>query len=159
MAVNRYEPNLPPSAYETFTISSPTATHYRPGTCEEAGCTKHRNGWRTVVDEGTGLGQMQAAYIRTECRTTLAPAPAGIRRYAESREGALTVFTFPAGQTCFPPADGSPAHMISLDRPQFFLVRGGDWRARTSPIRRHSGPDPWADELHTTTDRVWGEHG
>lgn len=154
-APNRWDPQGRPDQYETFTIASPLSTHFRPGTCAEAGCPKHLHGWRTVVDERTDLGMVQAAYIRAECRTTLAPSAPGIRRYVESREGDLTVFTFPAGQTCFPPSDGTPAHMIPLDRPQFFLVRGGDWRAQTSPIRRHSGPDPWADELHTTTDLVW----
>lgn len=146
-----------PDQYQTFSVSMPVRTHYRPGTCAEAGCGKHLNGWRTVVDEGTGLGMAQAAYIRTECRSTSQPAAPGYRRYVESREAGLTVFTFPPGQTCFPPSDGSPAHLISLDRPQFFTVRGGDWRATTSPVRRHSGADPFADELLTNTERVWGD--
>jgi len=156
MAPFRLTPQGNPNDYQTFHIASPAATHYRPGTCAEAGCGKHLNGWRTVVDEGTGLGMQQAGYIRSACRPTSGPAAPGYRRYTETREAGLTVFTFPAGQTCFPPSDGSPAHLISLDRPQLFLVRGGDWRAATTPARRHSGPDPWADELHTNTDRVWG---
>lgn len=146
-----------PDKYQTFRVLSPPSTHYRPGTCAEADCGKHLHGWRTLVDERTDLGVMQAAYIRTECRSTLAPAAPGVRRYVETREGDLTVFTFPPGQSCFPPSDGTPAHMVSLERPQLFVVHGGDYSCRTTPLRRHSGIDPWADELHTATENVWGE--
>ncbi|QYN26685.1 hypothetical protein [Amycolatopsis sp. DSM 110486] len=119
-----------------YRIASPLDTHFRVGTCEEDRCSAYLNGWRTVVDETTQLGQQQAAYIRAD-RT---------RRHVESSElvdgAARTVFTFEAGQRCF------RTHRVPLDRPELYLVEGTGFR------RVHSGPDPWVDDLNTNQARL-----
>lgn len=169
--INRFPPGLPVSAMQTYALASPARTHYRPATCAEVECEAWRVGWATVVDEGTGLGQQQAAYIRATMHDMAKPGrPAdGQRWYSESREShpmqdgtgspagaidGLTTFTFPAGQPCFAAA----AHQVPLERPCLYLVRGGDWRANTGLIRRHNTAEAWADDLHTTTDRLLELH-
>lgn len=139
--LNRIEPVLPAQAYKTYAIRSPLSTHFRPGTCEEAGCAAHRNGWTTAVDEATELGQKQAHYIRGD-RT---------RRHVESKtQAGLTQFVFEAGQKCFAP------HQVSLQRPENFLVLGGDHRG--NPMRvdpyRHSRPEFWVEDFGEHQDRL-----
>ena len=130
----RIEPQRPAHAYKTYQIITPLTTHFRPGTCDEVDCPQQAHGWRTAVDEATELGQRQAHYIRSESR----------RKYSEARspEG-LTVFTFEAGQRCF------AEHRVRLDRPEHFLVRGGDWRGDPYGGRPyvHSSPDDWVEDF------------
>lgn len=136
--LNRIQPAGPVRAYKTYQLASPVSTHYRDGTCDEAGCLAHRNGWQTAVDETTDLGQRQAHYIREV---------AG-RRYTEVRTPAgLTAFTFEAGQKCF------TTHKVPLDRPEFYVVRSGDWRQMGTP-RQHSGPDAWVNDFAEHQDRI-----
>jgi hypothetical protein len=136
----RLDPKLPAAEYKTYSIVSPLSTHFRRGTCEEAGCLAHRHGWQTAVDESTDMGQRQAHYIRKV---------AG-RRFTERRtELGLTAFTFEAGQRCF------AEHQVSLERPELYLVRGGDWRGNPrNETRRHSGPDSWVDDFATHQDKL-----
>lgn len=135
-----------PAYVKTYAISSPISTHYRTGTCDEAGCLAHRHGWQTNVDETTELGQKQAHYIRRLSG----------RRHTERRsEVGITVFEFEAGQRCF------TTHKVSLERPEFYIVREGDWRGNprgTSP-RVHSGPDPWVDDFATHQGRIAAARG
>lgn len=141
----RIEPALPAHAYQSYALVSPISTHFRPGTCEEAGCEPHRHGWRTVVDEATELGQRQAHYIRRESR----------RRFREERDTAgLTVFTFEAGQACFTAANGSydpkvAQHKVRVDREEFYFRRPGDWRGNPTGERpyRHTRADFWAEDF------------
>jgi len=136
--INRIEPNGPPGAYKTYQIAAPVSTHYRTGTCDEAGCLAQRHGWQTTVDESTDLGQRQAHYIRRLSG----------RRYVERRtEAGLTAFTFEAGQTCF------AEHKIPLDREEFYAVRDGDWRHLGGP-RLHTSPDAWVDDFGEHQDRL-----
>lgn len=139
--LNRVEPNMPVHAYKTYAIASPISTHYRDGTCEEAGCLAHQHGWQTGVDEATELGQRQAHYIRKLSG----------RRFTERRtEVGLTAFTFEAGQDCF------TRHKVPLDRPEFYLVRGGDWRGDPTgqgPFM-HSGADAWVNDFGEHQDRL-----
>lgn len=138
--VFRPEPALPASAMKTYGIVAPKATHYRPATCAEVDCPNHLNGWQTVVDESTELGQAQGHYIRNE---------AG-RRYTEVREAALTTFTFEAGQLCF------REHEARLDRPEIYLVRDGDWRGnpRGTDPRIHKDPQGWIDDFGEHQERL-----
>ncbi len=139
--LHRIEPVGPASAYKTYAIASPISTHYRDGTCDEAGCLAHRHGWQTNVDESTDLGQKQAHYIRKQSG----------RRYTDRKtELGLTAFTFEAGQRCF------TTHKVPLDRPEFYAVRGGDWRGnpRGTGTRLHTGPDPWVNDFGTHQDRL-----
>lgn len=136
--LNRAQPALPVYAYKTYQVSSPISTHYRDGTCDEAGCLAQRNGWRTTVDESTDLGQRQAHYIRRLSG----------RRFNESRTGlGLTAFTFEAGQRCF------ATHKVPLARPEIYVVRDGDWR-RLGPPRRFSGPDAFVNDFGEHQDRI-----
>ncbi len=129
----RLQPQLPPASMKTYALAAPLATHFRPVTCEEVGCAAQAAGWRTVTDEATEIGQRQAHYIRSQSG----------RRYAETREGALTVFTFEAGQRCF------AAHQLPLEREPLYLVRGGDWRGnpRGTRTRIHQRPEDWVEDF------------
>jgi hypothetical protein len=139
----RLQPNMPPAAYKTYQILAPTKTHWRPATCAEAACAAHEQGWRTVVDESTELGQRQAGYIRRSSG----------RAFRESRdEQGLTVFEFPAGQRCFR-ADG---HQVPLERDPLWRVLGGDWRGNPMriPVRVHSSAEAWRDDFGEHQDRI-----
>lgn len=138
--LNRIQPKAPPQAYKTYQIVSPLSTHWRTGTCDEAGCLAYRHGWQTNVDESTDLGQRQAHYIRKVSG----------RRFTERRtELGLTAFTFEAGQRCF------REHKVPLDRPELYVVRGGDWRGNPrGEVRKHSSPDAWVNDFGETLDRL-----
>lgn len=139
--IQRLPPALPAGAYKTYQVLAPVQTHTRPGTCEEAGCEQQANGWRTTVDEATAQGQWQAHYIRHDRS----------RRHFEERtaEG-LTAFTFPPGQQCF------AQHRIPLERPELFLVRGGDFRGDPTGARpyQHAGPEQWLDDFGTHQENI-----
>jgi hypothetical protein len=135
----RTEPNLPVHAYKTYAITSPISTHYREARCTEAGCLAQRNGWKTVVDESTALGQKQAFYIRSRSG----------RKYVETRTGGTTEFVFEAGQQCF------ATHQVPLDRPELYVVRGGDFRGNpTGEVRRFSSPDAFVNDFGEHQDRL-----
>lgn len=139
--VQRIDPAGPAHAYKTYAIASPISTHYRDGTCEEVGCLAQRHGWQTSVDESTDLGQKQAHYIRKLSG----------RSFTETRnELGLTVFSFVAGQECF------NTHKVSLERPEFYAVRAGDWRGDPTGRgpRLHSGPDAWVNDFAEHLDGI-----
>lgn len=129
----RIQPQLPPVAMKTYAISAPRESHWREAPCSEVGCLAHENGWESYVDESTPLGQRQAYYIRRNSG----------RGFKESRnEYGITVFSFGPGQECF------QAHQIHLDRPEFYLVRGGDWRGNPrGDTFQHSSPDNWVEDF------------
>lgn len=142
----RIMPLMPAGAYKTYTVLSPVQTHFRPATCAEVDCPPYLHGWRTAVDEATDLGQGQAYYIRSESG----------RRCTEHRdEAGMTVFTFDAGQRCF----ASGEHRVRLDRPEHFLVRGGDWRGDPSGHRPyvHASPDDWVEDFALHQQRITDE--
>lgn len=149
--INRITPALAnPMAYKTFAISQPAATHFRPGTCAEAECGPHVNGWASIIDESTDLGRRQAYYIRKRSG----------RRFAEHRnEAGMTVFTFEPGQSCF--ASDSKAHLVPLERPVNHYVWSGDWRVTpnrqdVTPMRGEDWVDAFAnhqDKLKSTLER------
>jgi hypothetical protein len=62
----------------------------------------------------------------------------------------LTAFEFAAGQQCF------ASHKVSLERPEFYLVRGGDWRGDPTGLgaQLFSGPDPWVNDFGEHQDRI-----
>lgn len=124
----RFDPVLPVGAYQTYSVTSPRDTTVRAA-CEQVDCWAWRNGWETTVDESTPLGQFQASYIRTQSGRTF--------REMHSALG-LTVFRFEPGQRCF------TEHKT---RPEFYLVRGGDWRQNLGLIRRHTRPIDWVEDM------------
>jgi hypothetical protein len=141
--VTRVDPKLPVGAMQTYQILAPAPTHFRPATCAEADCGNYRHGWVTQIDELTDQGKLQAWWIRNRSG----------RSFREDRDAApgLTVFTFEAGQTCFyrlgEPLDPARPHQVRIDRPEIFLVRGGDWRGHTGDVRRHTSPADWVDDF------------
>jgi hypothetical protein len=136
----RIPPALPAHLMRTYRVAAPLATHYRPGTCEEAGCAAWEHGWETVTDEGTDLGRRQADYIRRESG----------RGFTEDRdEGGLTRFVFGAGQQCF------AGHRVRNERPERYLVTGGDWRGNpTGERREHKRPGLWQEDFEENQARL-----
>ena len=128
---------MPVEAYQTWSVKS------RPdkrvvAVCEKVGCPAWRNGWESVIDEGTDLGKQQAAFIRSSRRT-----------FREQRNGAgLTVFRFEPYQRCF--AD----HQTM---PEKYLVRGGDYRAQVGQVRVHQRAEDWVEHVQQHMGRLLDE--
>ncbi|PRY35335.1 hypothetical protein [Umezawaea tangerina] len=116
---------------KTYSIQSPMATHTRPATCAEVDCPNYLRGWRIHVE---AVGPELAHTART----------AGARfREVQVSEG-HTYLVFEAGQTCF----GASRHRIDIGRPQFFVVRGGDWRGNPrGEMRQHTKPEFWVEDF------------
>lgn len=130
-------PKMSPGAYTTYQIAAPAKTHWRDASCAEVDCGAWLHGWRTVVDEATDLGASQAYYIRHDSG----------RGFTEVRQpDGLTAFTFEAGQRCFSP------HRIQA-RPEFFVVRHGDWR-RSTIDRVHTRPVDWVEDFALHQDKI-----
>jgi hypothetical protein len=140
--VNHFPPALPVHAMKTYQIAAPLPTHWRPVTCEEAGCPAFRHGWQSFIDETTGMGQRQAHYIRRESK----------RKFTETRnEAGITEFTFEAGQSCF----RSDQHRGRNERPERYLVRGGDFRGNPArDLREHRNADDWRDDFASHQGRL-----
>jgi hypothetical protein len=129
----RLPPAGPSEAYTTYELSAPLQTHYRAGTCEEAGCLAFHKGWTSHIDESTALGQAQAAYIRRSSG----------RRFTEQRASdGTTEFVFEPGQRCF----RSDEHRVPLEREPLYVVRHGDYR-RSRIERQHRSADDWVDDF------------
>ena len=141
--MNRATPAMPVEQYVTWQVTSPIGPggFWRPATCEEVDCVNHLQGWVSKIDESTPLGQQQAAFIRADRS----------RRHTEERgPDQLTWFRFPAGQDCFQ----TDQHQIRNSRPPLFIVRGGDWRAQTSPARVYDRDDQWVDDFANHQQRL-----
>lgn len=136
--LNRHQPLMSAANYKTYSILSPLATHFRPGTCEEADCRAYARGWVSPIDERTEQGQRWAYRIRK----------VEGRKYTEHKDaGGMTVFTFEAGQRCF------ITHQIPLQRPELFVVRDGDWRWRGGQ-RTHTRPEHWVNDFREHHDQL-----
>jgi hypothetical protein len=134
--VNRIEPNLPVSSYQTFSITAPQDTTI-VAACEQVACPAWQFGWESKVDETTELGQQQAAYIRTKSGRTF--------REMKTDAG-LTVFRFEAHQRCF------AEHRT---RPEIYVVRDGDWRGNPTGRRRtHQRPADWVEDFGEHQQRI-----
>lgn len=139
--VNRIEPHLPASAMKTYEIARPVATHFRAATCAEVECPAYVNGWNTIVDEHSELGQKQAYYIRHNAK----------RKFTEKKsEAGPTCFTFESGQNCF------RQHKMPLEREPLYRVRGGDFRGnpRGIPLMTHRSGDDWVDDFANHQDKL-----
>lgn len=131
--VNRIQPNLPPSAYRTYTIDRDRDTLIKAA-CHEVSCDAWRYGWETPVDESTDLGAAQAVYLRTQSRRT----------FTERKTGdGITVFRFESGQRCF--ADHQTL-------PERYGVQNGDWRAYRGTLREHARPADWIEDFQESLD-------
>lgn len=132
----RIEPAMAPPAYKTYTLRQPLATHWRAVTCAGFGCPAWMHGWVTTVPPDSD----QAAWIR---------GGSG-RKFAETRsEDGFAVFTFLPGQDCF----ASASHRVSLQRPQIYSERSGDWRWNPRDTRILTAAD-WVDSFANHQDRI-----
>lgn len=136
MSVNA---GLPVTGFQTFSIVSPPETHSRVAECQEVGCQAYAHGWKSIIDEGTELGQRQAGYIRSHSG----------RAFTESRtpEG-LTEFIFKPEQKCF------GEHRVSLERDELFIIRGGDRRGNPRREVKRVGSNEWVDRFATNQNRL-----
>lgn len=132
--LTRIQPAGPAGAYVTYRIVSPPDRAVRSA-CEQVGCLAWLHGWESRFDESTTMGRAQAHYVRTQSGRT----------FREMRDGGLTVFRFASGQRCF------AEHRT---RPEFYTVRGGDWRASTGLLREHQRPADWVEDFSLHQDRL-----
>ncbi len=125
---------------QSYRISAPLRTHWRPASCAEYECDAYLHGWRTVVPADSPA----AEYIRHD--TT--------RRHAETREpGGLACFTFEPGQRGF--AGPAHDHRVPTGRPERLTVRDGDWRGNpTGRIREHTRPEDFVDDFANHQQRL-----
>ena len=138
----RMQPQLPADAMKTYSVSAPRATHFRRASCSEVECANQASGWKTAIDESTDLGKQQAFYIRNRQS----------RHFTEDRnqQPGLTVFTFEAGQECF------AGHEVRIDKPEIYLVKGGDWRGNPRGLQtvKHASAADWVDDFANHQDQL-----
>jgi len=124
--LNRIPPPLPVTAYRTFQIARPVATHFRKATCGEVNCDAWRHGWITRAQTTE-----QADYVRRHSGRTF-------------EEIEANTFRFDPGQTCF----AADTHRAPLEREGIYVARDGDYRGNPTGARRvHVRPADWVDEF------------
>jgi hypothetical protein len=141
--VSRIEPLMPPEAYKTYGIARPVRTHWRPATCEEAGCAAFSNGWVSTFDLATELGRKQYDYCSHD----------KTRSFTEQRDGTTLVrLTYGPGNKCFQHGD----HKVPLERPARFYVAEGDFRGnpRGIPVRVHRRAEDWCEDFAEHQDAI-----
>lgn len=136
----RIQPQGPPGAYKTYQIVSPLNTHARPASCAEVECGPYLRGWTTHVPPGaTDLADLILSGTHGRHFTEITENP------AEGRS-----FLFGPGQMCF----AAETHQVSLERPAFFRVKGGDWRRDEGVIRKHVNAADWVEDFAEHQDKV-----
>lgn len=126
-----------PQDYKTFAWRAPVATHFRRATCEEVRCPQWANGWRLRVE---GLEPGDLHLVKT-CG----------RKFTELEISATEHWlVFESGQACF----RMRTHRLRIDKPEIFVVRGGDWRGRVGETFHHASVDDWVDELANHQDKI-----
>lgn len=135
----RLQPQGPPQSYKTYALFQPVKTHFRTGTCQEAECSAYTNGWKTIVDVSTNLGQKQANYIRLHSG----------RKFTFTQDGTLVTFAFASGQQCF------REHKVSLQREPVFKIKGGDWRGNPLSVPTQIvKPQSWVDDFGENQEKI-----
>jgi hypothetical protein len=137
---NRIPPKMPVTAYKTYAVRVPRATHTRAATCEEYGCLHRQRGWVTTVDVSTELGRRQAGYIERGSG----------RKYRRTDEGTILTYTFPAGQNCF--AD----HRVQ-NRPGIYVIKDGDHRGNPTGRKVTLSERAWVDDFGEHQDKLAAE--
>lgn len=140
--MSNFTPRLGADAFKTYQIAAPKSTHWTVVTCEEYGCAAGANGWKSLIDESTDLGQKQAFYIRKH---------SGRKFTAQKLASGLTEFTFTSGQPCF------AEHKERVeDRPEIYLVKGGDKRGNPRRIKpvTHTRPEFWVEDFQENQDAL-----
>ena len=121
----------------------PLRTHWRPASCEEAGCVQYRHGWVSTFDLSTDLGMKQYDYCRQDKTRSWSMQRASLT---------LVKFVYPPGQPCFRKTE----HRVPLERPGRFYVAGGDFRGnpRGVPARAHRNANDWCEDFAEHQDRI-----
>lgn len=144
----RMASRLPVTSLKTYSIKAPVGTHFRPATCEEAGCPNYLNGWKVIVlDETDPIWAMRVEYFRNKLD------PRCDRRYREHRdEHNNLVFVFEAGQPCF----DFTSHRIRIEREPLYVVRQGDARGNPDPhsVLVHADAADWTDDFGEHQERL-----
>jgi len=135
--LNRITPRLGPEYYQSYTMSLPLSTHWRPATCEEVDCPDFINGFVLTVDTSTDLGQKQYYYVTHDKS----------RKYSMQRLNQYT-YKFIYGPGNNPFAGPAHEHRLPIGREPYWLVRGGDWRGNPRGIetRVHTKPEFWVED-------------
>ena len=163
LRLRRPTPKTPVRGMVTYRVASPLLTHTRPATCAEVECRDHVRGWDSVVPR---VGSPSAGGADSITEASIRAAAGGlfdgiVRRFVECRglghescpdDGAAgrVRLHFPPGQTCF----WASTHRVGLHRPEFYTVRGGDWRANLGLIRRHTRPEHWVEDFALNQEGV-----
>lgn len=124
-------PKGPPEAYKTYRMVSPPS-HRRKASCEEVGCIRWKNGWKTCLDVSDPKHAEAATWIRMKSG----------RKFTVEETGTGVTFYFPPGQDCF------RGHTVPY-KPHVLLVQGGDWRGNPlgTPTLRHSSMENWVEDF------------
>jgi hypothetical protein len=136
--LNRMPPKLSAAQMKTYAVVTPPE-NFRRANCAEVECEAYAKGWQVLKEN------LSAELLHTITESG--------RSYTEMpiREGE-TWLVFAPGQPCFRAA----THRIRLDKPELYVVQGGDWRGNPLNVetRVHSGPDPWVDDFATHQDKL-----
>lgn len=135
----RLDPLAGPEAYKSYQILAPLSSHFRPASCEEVDCPNWRNGWKLRTDI------LDERMIHT--------ATTSGRRFRWLHVSEMENWlVFEAGQPCFQ----ASAHRTRVERPELFLVRGGDHRGnpRATPVQQHATAADWQDDFANHQDRL-----
>lgn len=135
---NRLVPRGRPSAYQTFSVHRPLATHWRKATCEEVHCPDFERGWRLRVE----ILDAAQLYDVEHCGRSY--------QRVQAAEGE-TWLVFKAGQPCF----RASTHRIQVERDALFVLRGGDWRQLGDPVKL--SPTSWVDAFGENQDKLRDE--
>jgi hypothetical protein len=143
--INRIPPVGPVTAYKSYEIAAPRATHSRPATCAEVNCGAHIHGWATSLVPGSD----DERFLRRVCRGEV---DAHRRHFTEHPQpDGFVRFVFPPGQTCF----AIRSHRLPVGRPEIFVVRDGDWRGNPTGTRRtHTRPEHWVEDFAEHQQRI-----
>lgn len=138
--LQREEPLLAAAQYKTYAIASPVTTHTKPARCDQVDCANYKLGWQTILDTSKADHARTANWIRLQSG----------KHFTVTQNGTLVTFTFKPGQYCFTP------HRVSLQRPEFFYVAGGDWRGDPLGvgIRQHQDAGDWVDDFANHQDKL-----
>lgn len=131
----RLVPRGRPSQWQTFSVHRPLATHWRPATCEEVACPDFLRGWRLRVE---GLDPRDV-HLATHCGRSFQRVEGGPGE---------TWLIFKAGQACFQAA----RHVKQLERPELYVLRGGDWRQLGEPQKL--SPESWLDSFGENQEKL-----
>jgi hypothetical protein len=133
---------LPVHKRMTFGVYAPRATHERKATCAEVGCLQQHNGYtlRLATDQQDARLLEHWVARRLDGLT---------RHYIKRPDGSFTIYAFPAGTPCLKAA----RHTVSLHRPPFHVVRGGDHRGTVGDPTYHSA-DGWINRFGEHQDQL-----